>query len=441
MASSHGVLRCVTVLLLLASLAHARPDPVPEDASEGAAPQQSVDLYRRARRAVVSVEVTTRAYNLPDLRLPGLTVAGKAAVAEQLEGSGFVVDDQGHVVTTHRMVENAETIHVRLADGSRRAAELVGSDRLFGVAVVRVSGDVPAHALTVAGSSNPNEDAQAGAGAPAWLYWADGAAHDVGAEWLEVRPIRHPVGHYDRYSYAEAVLPSGASGGPLLDPTGRVVGMAAGGVGSTSDPDSAVILFVDGGDLRLALRDILAHGEVQRGLLGIVLPDQGPVVDQLVPGSPAEVAGIREGDRLLTVDDVRIEGLADVSRALLRLRRGTVVDLRLQRDEAIHELSIELGDVELPPPPAAPPVPDCELEIRAAPDDTGALRLRVTVVSVVPDSPLHASGLRPDDRVVEIDRWDALAFLNRHRIRPADLPPTRLVVERGDVRTEIRLDR
>lgn len=422
----------ILVLGGFAGGALAVPEPDPQDATQAPTAQESVDLYRRARRSIVSVRVTTEAYNLPGLRLPGLSVSGQIAVAEQLEGSGFVADDRGHVVTTHRLLENAATVVVQLADGEERTAEIVGSDRLFDVGVLRLAGEAPSHWLEV-----PDAKAEATlTGSGGWLCWADG--DDVGARWLATRPIRHTVGHYDRYSYAESVLPSGASGGPLLSRQGTVIGMAGGGIGSTDDPESAVVLFVDGVDVASALRDIATHGEVRRGLLGIVLPDRGPVVDQLVPNSPAERAGIREGDRLASVGGARVRGLQDVSRALLRRRPGDVVEVRFHRDETAHTLAIELDRVVLPPLPDEPPVPGCELEVRAAPDAEGVLELLVTVASVEPDSLVGRAGLQPGDHVVEIERWNAMAFLNRHRIRPASTPPARMTVERDGARLELR---
>lgn len=412
----------------------AVPEPTPQDAPPAQSAdtrtptaQESVDLYRRARRAIVSVRVTTEAYNLPGLRLPGLSVSGQIAVAEEREGSGFLADSRGHVVTTHRLLENAATVVVRLADGEERQAEIVGSDRLFDVGVLRLQGDAPADWLETAGTAKP------GGG---WLCWAEG--DDVGARWLATRPIRHAVGHYDRYAYAESVLPSGASGGPLLSREGAVVGMAGGGIGSTDDPDSAVILFVDGRDVSSALKDLVEHGEVRRGLLGIVLPDRGPIVDQLVPNSPAERAGVREGDRLASVGGTRVTGLQDVSRALLRRRPGEVVEVRLHRGETTRTLSIELDRVGLPPPPVEPPVPGCELEVRATPDAEGVLQLLVTVAAVEPDSLVARAGLRVGDHVIEIERWSALAFLNRHRIRPASAHPAGMTVERDGGRLNLR---
>lgn len=258
------------------------------------------EVYTRDGRGVVSVDVAAT----PE--------AGPAG------GSGFVVDEAGHIVTNQHVVEGAEDISVRFADGTRRKAEVVGQDPSTDVAVIEV--DAPQEALEPL--TLGNSDA-VGVGEP---VIAIGNPLNVGISVTTgiVSGIDRPIKAPNNYTINDAVqtdaaINPGNSGGPLLDSQGTVIGVNA-QIASESGGFEGVGFAVPINTVKGIVTQLITSGKVVHGYIGVSmfqfgidelsayaglsedeleekygLPPNGAIVSGVTPGGPADKAGIKGG--------------------------------------------------------------------------------------------------------------------------------------------------
>ncbi|MDQ3943390.1 MAG: trypsin-like peptidase domain-containing protein [Actinomycetota bacterium] len=266
------------------------------------------EVYTRDGRGVVSVDVAAT------------SDAGPAG------GSGFVVDEAGHIVTNQHVVEGAEEISVSFADGVRREAEIVGQDPSTDVALIQV--DAPRKALKplTLGDSN-----SVGVGEP---VIAIGNPLNVGISVTTgiVSGLGRPIKAPNNYTINDAVqtdaaINPGNSGGPLLDSRGTVIGVNA-QIASESGGSEGVGFAVPINTVKSVIKQLVTEGKVVHGYIGVSmyqfsidelsayaglsekalderygLPGNGAIVSEVTPDGPAEKAGIRGGD------DKVIEGI------------------------------------------------------------------------------------------------------------------------------------
>ena len=412
-----------TSLVLLAS-AHVlqRADRLtsPEPASVPAIVGQThhaPDMLERALASVVTLYAERSASE------PVLIAAGEEGGFEDANrepgqqgwtwraGSGFAVAAGGYVLTNHHVIADARRIEARLPDGRRVRGELVGSDPLTDLALVRIEADLPA------------------------LAWRDEAAIPVGGQ---VYAIGSPLDFHlsvssgviggfaraydgaDPVSYVQhdAALNPGNSGGPLLDAQGRVIGV------NTAIPQEAffnvgISLAIPADTAAPVARALLEQGRVQRGYLGITVralhgplasalgraSGQGLLIETVDPGSPAEEARLRPGDTLLQVNGRPVSVPRDLAGALLTTRPGEeialgvhdgqariqiAVELAARRDSAIAGRSREAGG-------RAEPGHGFGLVLASAPSGGG-----VIIDEVLAGSPAARAGLRPGDSVLAV---------------------------------------
>jgi len=259
------------------------------------------EVYTRDGRGVVSVDVAATSDSGP---------AG---------GSGFVVDEAGHIVTNQHVVEGAEEISVSFADGVRREAEVVGQDPSTDVALIKV--DAPKEALKplTLGDSN-----SVGVGEP---VIAIGNPLNVGISVTTgiVSGLGRPIKAPNNYTINDAVqtdaaINPGNSGGPLLDLRGTVIGVNA-QIASESGGFEGVGFAVPINTVKSVIRQLITEGKVVHGYIGVSmyqlgidelsaytglseralderygLPSNGAIVSEVTTDGPAEKAGIRGGD-------------------------------------------------------------------------------------------------------------------------------------------------
>ena len=259
------------------------------------------EVYTRDGRGVVSVDVAAT------------SEAGPAG------GSGFVVDEAGHIVTNQHVVEEAEEISVRFADGVRREAEVVGQDPSTDVALIKV--DAPRKALKplTLGDSN-----SVGVGEP---VIAIGNPLNVGISVTTgvVSGLGRPIQAPNNYTINDAVqtdaaINPGNSGGPLLDSRGTVIGVNA-QIASESGGFEGVGFAVPINTVKGVIKQLITEGEVVHGYIGVSMyqlgvdelsayaglseralkerygfPGNGAIVSEVTPDGPAHKAGIRGGD-------------------------------------------------------------------------------------------------------------------------------------------------
>ena len=291
--------------------------------------------------------------------------------AGQATGSGFVIDDDGHILTNAHVVEGAEDISVEIGDdGEQREAKLVGADPSSDVALLDVEEDDELTSLELGDSGAVSVgDPVVAIGNPFGLD----RTVTSGIVSAKARQITAPNGFsISDVIQTDAAVNPGNSGGPLLDSAGRVIGINS-QIASNSGSNDGVAFAVPIETARDVVDQLLEDGSVERAYLGITggditpeavdaldLPvEAGAIVDQVYAGGPAADAGLRGsdgesgsgaqafptgGDVITELNGEPIEGMEDVISAVNDDKPGDEIVLTVIRDGSEKELTVTLGE-------------------------------------------------------------------------------------------------
>lgn len=252
----------------------------------------------------------------------------------------------GHVVTNATALAGASLIQVVTGDGATHDAEVVGSDPLSDLALLRVDVLPPRPAtLAAPGTVRVGDPVVAVAGGDGSHRWmAAGVVASQGG-WVRDGNGRTRAG----LMTTDRPLPPGAAGGPLLDRQGRVVGILCGG---TEDGTAAIAVPADWA--RTVIQQLQTRGRVEPGYLGVrVIEARGEVrVTAVDPGSPAARAGLRPGDRVLIVAGTPVRSAATLVYEVQHRPPGSRMELRVERRGRRLRLQTSVTA-----PPAAAPEP------------------------------------------------------------------------------------
>jgi serine protease Do len=397
-----------------------------------AAPQDSPRLtplvlaVRKVAPSVVSVNVIRRervaASPLDRFFAPFVPFGYEREVAGI--GSGFAVARGGYVLTNAHVVRGAVEIVVTTAEGRDLPARLVGADELADVALLRVDGEIPVPEFGDSQNLIVGEPVIA-IGNPFGYLLANaeptvttGVISGVGRNIVPYAFADDAEGEPPLYAgmiQTDASINPGNSGGPLVNALGQVIGVNS----SIFSPSGGSVGLGFAIPIHRALRiadELRRHGHVRRGWVGIdVAPSErgpggrvrGAVVARVAQNSPADRAGLRPGDRLVAVDGRPVKSPLDWEGELLDLRVGDRVTLAVERDGRRRDLAVVVEDL---PSVRAPrvavlegwelvtltPAIRAEREIRSR---RGALVVRI------PPQVTAATGLRPGDCIVQVNRW------------------------------------
>jgi len=271
------------------------------------------------------------------------SVRGRRAEQQEAEGggSGVIITPDGYVVTNSHVVEDTKSVEVTLADGSSYPGEIVGQDAATDIAVVRISGS----GLPIARLGN-SDRLKVGQLAIA-IGNPLGFQSTVTAGVISAlgRSLRSRTGRLiESVIQTDAALNPGNSGGPLVDSRGLVIGI-----------NTAIIQFAQGicfaipvNTVRWVVSSLLREGKVTRGYLGIsgqtvplpvkvtrfFLLSQSTSVQVLgvESGSPAQAAGLKDGDVILSLDGKSVSSIDDVHRLLGRESIGRSLEISYLRN-------------------------------------------------------------------------------------------------------------
>ncbi|HEX7094883.1 MAG TPA: trypsin-like peptidase domain-containing protein [Acidimicrobiales bacterium] len=260
------------------------------------------------------------------------------------EGSGIIYDEGGYILTNAHVVEGFRRVFVRLANGSvYEDAEVVGADDRRDIAVVRIEPREPLTAAVFGPTAEVHVGQMAVAiGSPFGLEQTV-TAGIVSAIGRVVSPT-NPV----EMIQTDAPINPGNSGGPLADAQGRVIGMntsirTASGVGG-----SVGVGFAIPSDTLLDIADRIVNGEsLEVAYLGVrgsePTGSPGIVIVEVMPASPAEAAGLQEGDRVLAIDGDEVTSMLTLSARIQLHRPGDTIELTIERDGQQQTVTVTLG--------------------------------------------------------------------------------------------------
>jgi serine protease Do len=365
-------------------------------------------------------------------------------------GSGFIIEANGHILTNYHVIEEAERITVKLADGRSLRARVVGVDPPTDIALIKVESDRPLPVAPLGDSARVRVG-----------DWVCAIGNPLAYEHTVTVGVISFLGRklfdasLDDYIQTDAAINFGNSGGPLINARGEVIGISA----AISWRATSIGFAIPINMARSILPQLREHGRVSRGYVGITLkeldPDlrqslrlgsvEGALVQDVAPDSPGERAGIRPYDVITSIEGQGIGSNDDLIRRIAMRAPGTVARLGLVRDGSARVLDVRLAerpsDLEIGAPddrPAAdepvPASPAARLGLTLRDLDRGVVRrldlrreLRgVYVAAVDPLSPAADAGFQEGDVILEINRQPVHAVRDVGRVL-TPLPPGTVV--------------
>jgi putative serine protease PepD len=272
---------------------------------------------------------------------------GRGSSRSTATGSGFVVDGNGRIVTAAHVVDGATSIKITFSDGTTRTATLAGRDDATDVAVLKVDGaGLTLHPLTLGSSAALRVgDAVAAIGSPFGYEESLSSGVVSGLDRTIDAPNGFTVAHAIQ---TDAALNPGNSGGPILDSSGRVIGVADQIATSGSSEQSSGVGFAVPIDVIAAELNKLEAGQtVSHAYLGVSTTEStsstGALVASVTGGSPAASAGVQAGDIVTALDATKITGSSGLVAAIAGRSPGDKVKLAIRRGSKSRTLTVTLG--------------------------------------------------------------------------------------------------
>jgi Do/DeqQ family serine protease len=377
------------------------------------------EIYRRAAPAVVQITSTTA----PTTEVDPFFGFRTEQPAQQALGSGFVLDKQGHIVTNFHVVEGAQQVEVSFSNQKTYKANVVGTDPSTDLAVLRV--DVSSRALTPLMLADSDKvtvgDAVVAIGNPFGLDRTATAGIVSALQRLVTAPNGQTIDHVIQ---TDAPINSGNSGGPLLNAEGEVIGVNSQISSPNGGGNVGIGFAVPSNVVRAVVDQLLRHGEVRRGRIGVaaqeLTPDlaeaagvagrtEGALVTRVDRGSAAERGGLRPGDIVVAVDGAPVRSAATFLNRLGLAEPGSTLELAYLRNGERRTARVRITATEESEGGAGPMVaaggPLTGASLADIPEGHPAYGgvQGAFVARIARGSPAAALGLRPGDIVLGID--------------------------------------
>ncbi len=432
------ILAGLLTVILCAAIANFQPGSARADSAQEEEEELHVladdlgDVFRRTAETVSPavvwieaerrVEVQPRRHPFEEFFGPGLEeFFGPRREQPEREyrqrglGSGIIIDEDGHVLTNHHVVAEADAITVKLPDGREFDAQVAGADEPTELAVIRLEGEWEALPLAEFGDSEKLHVGE-------WVVAIGnpmGLDSTVSAGIVSAKGRSVGLARYENLIQTDAAINPGNSGGPLVNLRGEVVGINTAIISPTGG-HMGIGLAIPINMARPILDAMIAGEEVQRGYLGVygadVTPelaesfgydrDEGALVNEVMPDSPADEAGLEPGDIIVRWDGEMMEDFTQLRLEVAETSPGQVVEVEVFRDEEQRTLELEVGSLLEEETPTAEtwlqievgPVTDDVRRHFGIPDLEGVL-----VRDIAPQSPA-AEAVNPGDVILSVDR-------------------------------------
>ena len=413
------------------------------------------DIAARLNPAVVNIDATARGRRTGRL----LDDGGRRGTDEPFDpsrrgsdalrrgtGTGFLIDPEGNILTNHHVIEGAERLSVKLADGRTLRATVVGSDPDTDIALIKVAGPGPfPHAMLGDSSKLRVGEWVCAIGNP--LAYEHTVT--VGVVSFIGRKLFDPS--LDDYIQTDAAISFGNSGGPLINSRGQVIGINA----AVSRQVSSIGFAVPINQARAVLKQLKTVGRVDRGYMGVTLRDidpdiqaslklaraDGALVQDVTPGSPGARVGLKPYDVIIAIDGETVRTHDRLIRRIAERQPGTTARIEYMRDGRTFNVQVKLA--ERPRQPTDRVASSAERSIqRTGPgelglslieiDDSNAHRFDIPsgmtgllVQRVEPLSVAYDGGIERGSIILEINRQPVNSIAGFRRIvgaaRPGDV--------------------
>ena len=292
-------------------------------------------IAKAATKSVVEVDATTSG--------GGQSFPYGNNGSQSAEGTGFVYDTKGDIVTNQHVVSGANSVKVKFSDGSTYTATVVGSDAATDIAVLHVNAPASKlNPLALADSSKVEVgDGVVAIGNPFGLDGTvtSGIVSAVGREISS--PDDTPIAGAIQ---TDAAINHGNSGGPLLDLRGQVIGITS-QIQSEGGGNDGVGFAVPSNTVRSIAGQLISNGKAQHALLGVTPTDtaNGVRIATVKNGSAADDAGLKKGDVITAVGSTKIANSAQIRALIAGKQPGDALTLTIRRDGSSKTVHVTLG--------------------------------------------------------------------------------------------------
>jgi putative serine protease PepD len=291
------------------------------------------DIYKDTYKGVVEITVTSN----------GATSPFGGQQEQQALGSGFVIDDQGHIVTNEHVVDGATSIKVRFWDGKTYDADLVGSDASTDLAVIKV--DAPSSVLEPLTFGDSDSvavgDTVVAIGSPFGLE--NTVTSGI------VSALHRSMTSPNNFSISDAIqtdaaINHGNSGGPLLNSSGQVIGVNA-QIESDSGGNDGVGFAIPANTVKSIVSELISTGKAEHAYLGVSVEavNGAARIAEVRSGTPAEAAGLQAGDTVVSVDVQRITSGDELTSVISAKKPGDKVTITYSRNGETHSVDVTLA--------------------------------------------------------------------------------------------------
>lgn len=361
-------------------------------------------------------------------------------------GSGFIISDDGYILTNDHVVDNADEITVQMAGGKTFSATVQGIDPKLDLALLKIETDEKLPTVTL-GNSDELEIGE-------WVMAIGnpfGLQQTVTVGIVSAKGRVLGAGPYDNFIQTDASINPGNSGGPLFNTRGEVVGINAAIVSGAQGIGFAIPVNA----AKNILPQLKETGHVTRGWLGVTIQKvskdladsfglattMGALISSIADNSPAQQAGLKRGDIILTFNERKIETINDLPLLVADLAIGDTAHIGVHRGSKIVSIVVTVGELNDKGKLSSTPTRDNPLGVTTmnlSDDIKRKLNLQadqgVVITSVVAGGAAEQAKLLPGDVIVEYNNQHVSSQADLDRaLTSADFSRVqRLLIQRGD---------